>query len=124
MRESCIKNKNEIDKYSNKEIVLSELFSKIISSIDGIARVVSCGEKTGETFEVYDPPYVLEICRDKIVLREYEDEIAILTSEGIAFSRGDEDIKVLEQWCVALTSMSFRRYIAKNTSKRAKNLKA
>ncbi len=110
--------KTKNDKTRLREKELSEMCSRILSSIDVIARVVSCGEKAGEKFRVYDPPYVLEMDRDKIVLKEENsgrasEDVAILTPEGIVFCRSDEDLKVLECWCKALTSMSFKRFVVK-----------
>ena len=125
MSVDTVKTRNKKDRTSKlkelKEKELSEMCSRVLSSIETISRVVSCGEKIGEKFKVYDPPYVLEMDRDKMVLKEetknservLEEEIAILTPEGIVFYRNDEDLKVLECWCTALTSMSFKRFVVK-----------
>ncbi len=114
------KKENKSDETRIQEKELSEMCSRILSSIDTIARVVSCGEKAGEKFMVYDPPYVLEIDRNKIVLKEktensgsISEDVAMLTPEGVVFCRSDEDLKVLECWCKALTSMSFKRFVVK-----------
>ena len=121
MSVDAVKTRNKKDRTSKlKEKELSEKCSRILSSIETISRVVSCGEKIGEKFKVYDPPYVLEMDRDKMVLKEetknserVSEDVAILTPEGIVFYRSDEDLKVLECWCTALTSMSFKRFVVK-----------
>ena len=115
------KDENKSDETRRQEKELSEMCNRILSSIEVIARVVSCGEKAGEKFRVYDPPYVLEIDRNKMVLKEKtensegisEEDVVVLTPEGVIFCRSDEDLKVLECWCTALTSMSFKRFVIK-----------
>ncbi len=97
---------------TDKTQKLRELCVKVLSSRDAIERVVSCGEKVDDVFLIYDPPYTLEVGRNRIVLKEGEEEVAVLTPEGVEYSKA-EDLKLLEEWCVALTSLSFRRFIVK-----------
>lgn len=111
----------------NRKKGLEEMCEEILSSLDRIARVISCAEFSGDRLYIYDPPYVLEVGREMIVLREVsgdeglggegagetEEVAAILTPQRLEYLRSEEDLKVLEDWCVALTSLSFRRFFVK-----------
>ena len=104
-----------------KEKELGKMCCEILDSLDSVAKVVSCGELVGDRLIIYDPPYELEIGGGKggrIVLKEGDEEVAILTPLGVEFVRSEEDLKVLEDWCIALTSLSFRRFVVKRRSGR------
>jgi len=111
-----VKEGRNIGKSANLEGMCSE----ILASLDRIAKVISCGETYGDALLIYDPPYVLEVGKGRIVLKEGDEEVAILTPEGVEYARSEEETKILEEWCVALTSLSFRRFFVKDRKYRQK----
>ena len=89
---------------------------KIIDSFDLLKQLLRekafCSENR---ICIPDPPYLIEILKKEelIVLRKNED-IAIVGREGLkSFCANEDDIRVLEEWCLALSTLSFRRYIAR-----------
>ncbi len=92
------------------------VYRKVMDTVDKISKVISNGCWRDGCFVIYDTPYTIEIGKDRIVLKESGDEVVILTREGIAYARSEEELKYLEEWCVALTKMSFKRFIPKKFS--------
>jgi len=94
----------------------SKVCSKIIDSFQLLKQTLKeRAECREDVITIFDPPYTIEILRNKeqIVLRA-GDELAILSKNGLhAISASDDDIEVLRDWCIALTALTFRRYIAK-----------
>ncbi len=92
---------------------LEKMCEKILSSIKQISKVISTGKWEGDSFVIYDPPYTLEILKNKILLKENGEEVVILTKNGILYSRNDSDINIVKNWCIALTSTTFKRFLIK-----------
>ncbi|AEA47219.1 hypothetical protein [Archaeoglobus veneficus] len=98
------------------------LCRKILCSFELLRHVLREKAECSEDFiTIFDPPYTLELFRKEeiIVLRANGEELAILRPDGIEVIAASEgDIEVLREWCVALTALTFRRYITRTKRKK------
>ena len=91
-----------------------EKVRKILDSFDSLKKILSesaiCRENE---IVIYDPPFTIKILkREEMIIFQLEDEeIAVLTKESVIV---DKDYReYVDSWCLALTSLSFKRYLLK-----------
>jgi len=91
--------------------------SKILNSFQLLKQILEGrAECSDERIAIYDPPYSIEILKNEglVVFRTDSEELAVLSENGIDVKGADDgDLEVLKDWCIALTALSFRRYVAR-----------
>lgn len=63
---------------------------------------------------IFDPPFTVKILRHEgiIVFQLGDKDVAILSKNGLIAEDGEME-KFVEEWCTALSSLGFRRYLVK-----------
>jgi len=87
---------------------------KILESFEALKRVLRSWAIMDEgEIKIIDPPFTITISkRDESITFTYEGrDVAILTRDCVDIEEGFEE--VVEEWCTALTSLGFKRYLLK-----------
>jgi len=93
--------------------------NKIISYFDILKKILSdravCSENQ---ITIYDPPYTIKILKleEMIVFQLNDEDVAVLSKKGLV-AKDPEIRKFVEEWCTALTSLGFKRYLIKKNSR-------
>ena len=91
-----------------------EKVRKILESFDFLKKILSDSAICRENeIIIYDPPFTIKILkREEMIIFQLEDEeIAVLTKERVIVDKDYRDY--VDNWCLALTSLSFKRYLLK-----------
>jgi len=91
-----------------------EKVRKILESFDFLKKILSNSAICSENeIIIYDPPFTIKILkREEMIIFQLEDEdIAVLTKEDVRIDKDYQDY--VDSWCLALTSLSFKRYLLK-----------
>lgn len=97
--------------------------SKIIDYFDILKKILSdravCSENQ---VIIFDPPYTIKILKQEemIVFQLDDEDVAVLSKKGLV-ANDDETEKFVEEWCTALTSLGFKRYLIKKVHSSAHN---
>ncbi len=85
-----------------------KVYNKIISSKSTLKNLL--GDKaTSDGILIYDPPLSIEIKDDAVLFLLNNEISAILDKSGLSIF--DEEVrKEVEYWCIALSSLGFKRY--------------
>lgn len=91
---------------------------KIFDSYDILRKMLSKNTICCESYiEIFDPPYTVKLIKEerKITFSENGKKIAILDNSGLKIHTKPkkEIIKIVDEWCIALTSLGFKRYSLK-----------
>ena len=91
-----------------------EKVRKILDSFDSLKKILSesaiCRENE---IVIYDPPFTIKILKreEMIIFQLGDEDIAVLTKENIRINKNYQDY--VDSWCLALASLSFKRYLLK-----------
>jgi 16S rRNA G966 N2-methylase RsmD len=87
---------------------------KILESFEILKKILNdkaiCED---DRIVIFDPPFTIQILkREEMIIFQLEDrDVAILTKDRVEV---DEEYKdYVEEWCLALTSLGFKRFILK-----------
>jgi hypothetical protein len=88
---------------------------KILDSFEILKRILSdkaiCED---DRIVIHDPPFTIQILkREEMIIFQVEDrDVAVLTKDRAEIDSDYRDY--VEEWCLALTSLGFKRFILKN----------
>jgi hypothetical protein len=90
-------------------------WEKIFDSFDVLKKMLEdraiC---TDDHIEIFDPPFSIKILKEERIIFFQLDGVNIAILDGGGLQLHSEDVKdFVEDWCVALTSLGFKRYFVK-----------
>jgi len=89
---------------------------KIFDSYDILKKMLSGNAICCEDYiEIFDPPYAVKLVKKerRVTFSENGKSIAILDDRGLKILTENDVVKIIEGWCIALTSLGFKRYSLK-----------
>jgi hypothetical protein len=87
---------------------------KILDSFEALKKILKNWAIVGEDeIKIIDPPFTIIISKveESITFTFGGRDVAVLTRENVRIEDGFEG--VVEEWCTALTSLGFKRYLLK-----------
>jgi|Deesub1362A_J573_1020465.scaffolds.fasta_scaffold02643_3 hypothetical protein len=97
-------------------VVWADSWRKIFDSFDFLSKILEgkaiCYE---DSIEIFDPPYTIKILKKDKIVTFYLDSVCIATLNKNGLDAIEEDgvEELVDEWCMALTSLGFKRYSLK-----------